>query len=214
MTKEYHRSNEEQVVTEVSESRVNFGSWSWPRDIFPDDVGVGERYIVQSVLGSTPSGIFRCTWYKTDEELEADHRAMVAKFDADRQASLEANREDWARREAALPEPLRARLENFRAKAAAVGNNFDANGWGYELVVAELAVLYARQEVTAADDKEKFTDTDEIMAYAHREGTSGNQHDFAKALARCLIQEPAKVGETIAALSPLGSGAYYDAREE
>lgn len=202
----YVRHSEEGVVTEVSENRVNFGSWSWPKSIFPEDVAVGERYIVESVLGSTPSGVYRCTWYKTDAELDADHQAMVAKFDADRQASLERHREEWAAREAALPAPLRARLENFRAR----GHNFDANGWGYELVVAELAVLYAQQDA-AADDAVPLEDTEEIMAYADREGTSGNQHDFAKALARALVRNPEVLGETVSALSPLGTGAYYDA---
>lgn len=202
----YHRTQEEHEVTEVTETRVQFGSWSMPKSIFPDDVAVGQRYITESVLGSTPSAVFRCTWRKSDEDLDADHEAFSEQWKKEKHDRLEESRDEWTLREAALPQVLQDRLNNFRKKAAAVGNDFEVEGWGYELVVSELAAMYAEQ----GDPEGPYEDTAEIVAYASKEGTSGNQHGFAKALARGLIRDPEQVQESISALTPLGTGAYYD----
>jgi hypothetical protein len=189
------------TVTEVGDGRVVLdGGWSWPGSLFPDDVAVGEMYIVQSVKGSTPRTVARVVSHKTDEDLDREHEEMVAGFKRDRDRLLEEHREEWTAREKALPKPLRDRLANFREK----GRDFDSDGWGYELVICELAVLYSRSG---------GEDTDEIMAYAHEQGTSGNQHDYAKVLGRMLSDEPEQVGTTVSALSPLGSGAYYEGSE-
>lgn len=204
----YRRTQDEHTVKDLDGGRVNMtDSWSMPADIFPDDVAVGETYIVETVLGSTPCAVYRRTFYKSDEDLDNDHRAFVANMEAEHQERLDANREDWARREAALPAPLRARMDNFREKSR---GKFDREGWGYELVVSELAVLYAKQALDPDDPEAAFIDTDEINEYGNREGTSGNQHGFAKALAMALRHDPEAAASAVSALSMLGTGPYYE----
>jgi hypothetical protein len=124
-------------------------------------------------------GIGKWLWHKTDDDLAREHAEMVAGFQREREEQWEAHREAWTEREARLPLTLRRRLERFRANG---GHDFETNGWGYELVISELAVLYA------ASGQE---DTADVMAYANEHGTSGNQHDMAKVLSRGLTNDPA-----------------------
>lgn len=58
-------------------------------------------------------------------------------------------------------------------------------GWGYELIVCELAVMYAAMGPQILDKTPStITDTPEISAFADAHGTSGAQHSFALALAQ------------------------------
>jgi hypothetical protein len=135
---------------------------------------------------------------KSDEDLEAEHQEWLARWAQEKRDRLEANRKEWARREAALPDWVRQRLESFRASEETPGS-FDLEGWGYELVIAELAAMYAE---SAGED------TDGVWAYAREHGTSGNQHDMAKALARAHLEGMALAG-TVSALSPITGKAGY-----
>lgn len=135
---------------------------------------------------------------KSDADLDREHAEMVARFDRERRERLAANREDWQRRQDALPEWVRSRIEHFHATG---GENFAVDGWGYELVVAEIAALY---DASGGEDDEAVND------YAERAGTSGNQHDMAKALARAHREEPARaMAGTVSALSPITGDAFY-----
>jgi hypothetical protein len=151
---------------------------------------VGKTYEVETVNWSLVTGLrdaYGWLFRKSDQDLEEDHRKMIEGFDRKDRERLAAHRDEWTAREAALPEWARARLARFRE---AGGENFELKGWGYELIVCELAVLYAVGDQAGVD------------ALAEREGTSGNQHDCAEALA--------KHGDVLpAALSPLTGSADY-----
>ena len=163
-------------------------------------VGIGK--ITQEGMNWTdPLSSVSWLYRKTDQELETEHQALRDRINQERQERLDAHREAWTVRENDLPEPLRARLENFRRHG---GEYFDREGWGYELVVCELAAMYAE-----SGGKE----SDLISFYARAEGTSGNQHEYAKALARMMTTEPEKCAETVAALAPLTGNAFYDPEE-
>lgn len=139
-------------------------------------------------------------WHKTDADLEREHAEMVAGFKKRREDDWLANREDWTRREALLPHPLRRRLERFRANG---GHNFETDGWGYELTVCELAVLYAK---SGGEDDMAVND------YAKKFGTSGNQHDCAKWLSRSLtsdLGDQDAIANAPSALTPLTGDADY-----
>lgn len=141
-------------------------------------------------------------WHKSDADLAREHAEMVARHNRERETNLAEHRDDWTRREAALPSPLRRRLERYRANG---GHTFDRDGWGYELVVCELAVLYA---ASAQED------TDAVMDYARINGTSGNQHDYAKALSRLLTDDVADqdaAANSVSALSPITGDPDYSA---
>lgn len=173
-----------------------------------DGVVAGKRYVVETVGGlfGRFTGLrepYSDTWIVrySDEDLRQERERMLADIEAGRRKDLAEHREEWAEREAKLSEPLRARLQNFRDQA---GERFELDGWGYEVVVSELAELYRDS---------KLEETTEIDAYADEQGTSGNQHGFAKALARALEEDPAIVRTAISALSPITGEPYYVKKE-
>lgn len=178
-----------------------------------EQLTAGGSYLVESQNFSMITGIatyfvttqnYICAdqwlWHKSDAQLHAERSEWLMANRLRDEKILEDNREDWTRREAALPLALRRRLERFRANG---GHEFELNGWGYELVVCELAELYSH---TGGKDD------DAIETFASKQGTSGNQHDYAKALSKHLTDDPADqdlVANSISALSPItGDGDY------
>lgn len=167
------------------------------------ETGRGNSITGAATIKQTPEGLLvdQWLWHKSDQDLEREHAEWVAKLDAKREAELAANRDDWTRRQEALPGPLRRRLERFRTNG---GHDFETTGWGYDLIVCELAVLYAAS--CQVDD-------DKVKEFAGREGTSGNQHDFAKALSRALgTDDPTgddAIANSVSALSPISGDPDY-----
>jgi hypothetical protein len=136
--------------------------------------------------------------HKSDAGLAREHEEMVEGFKRERRERLAKHRDEWQARTDALPDWLRDRIATFQERG---GADFETDGWGYELVVAELAALY-----TPTDD---FADNDAVMAVAREQGTSGNQHDMAKALARAHYKGMSLAG-TVSALSPLTGNSFYE----
>jgi len=162
-------------------------------------LSVGKEYGLETINFSLVTGwLVNGKWVdrKTDADLERERQEFVEHMNRERRAQLDANRAVWQAREAALPEWVRSRLEYFRAKG---GERFETDGWGYELIVAELTVLY---------DASGGVDDEAVDALAREEGTSGNQHDVAKALARMHAQGQPLVG-TVSALSPITGDLFY-----
>jgi len=163
-------------------------------------LSVGKEYGLETVNLTRVTGwLIDGRWVarKTDADLDREHREMVERYDRERQERLDANRADWQAREGALPQWVRSRLEHFRDMG---GEHFETDGWAYELIVAELAVLYL------ASGGE---DDDTINVFAREQGTSGNQHDVARALARMHAKGQPLVG-TVSALSPITGDPFYE----
>lgn len=137
-------------------------------------------------------------WRDSDQDIEAEEAEWRRKDLERRREFLEKNRADMEQREAALPEVLRKRLENFRTHG---GENFDLKGWGYELAVCELTMLYHQSN---------GEESDEITSYATEHGTSGNQHNYAHAAARLMGTDRAEeLATSVSALSPITGDPYY-----
>jgi len=188
------------IRSETGTTITTTDGWSfWAKHEHGDQLPAGTAFEQETIGFSKITGLAidgRWLYRKSDEELEQEHDAMLAGFAARRREQLEQNRDDWARREALLPDWIRARLTTFRAADAAY---FELEGWGYELIVAELAVAYAASDLQ---------DDDVVNELAKREGTSGNQHQMAKALASAHLNGQS-VAETVSALSPLTGDAFY-----
>lgn len=137
----------------------------------------------------------------TDEEIETQRQEFREKMDADHEALLEANRADWQRREDALPEWLKSRLKRFHDAA---GHKFERDGWGYELIICELAVLFEKYGLEAVSGPYDEMPA-EVIAYDKNEGCSGNQHDCARA----LVKHKEESERIPAGLSPLTGSADY-----
>lgn len=177
--------------------------FSVPRTIRTEAMTPGTHWIIELRNGSMVTGIRGrhdpndWLFHKTDEDLQREADEYTAETHRQNQERLEANRADWEAREAALPDWARQRLEHFRANG---GLRFDRDGWGYELVACELAALYAG---SAGED------TDEIDEIAEREGTTGNQHNFAKFFANYHNAVGVDEHKIPSALVPLTGDPYW-----
>ena len=160
----------------------------------------GVAYRLEGRLGSVVTGCLvggEWLWRKTDEALADERRVELARFALRQAEDLAARRESWAAREAALPGWLRARLATFRERG---GEKFELDGWHYELIVAELAALYAASGMEEAE---------EVTAYAL--GVSGNQDQMARMLARAWLAGDSgwTAAGTVSALSPITGEPFY-----
>lgn len=173
----------------------------------------GKPFILETINLSRITGwIIDGKWYdrKSDQDLKREHEAFVADNNRRHQESLDANRAEWQRRQDALPDWVRRRLEGFHSKS---GEKFALEGWGYELIIAELAVEYAALG-DVIRDKDVFEvgpyESEAIKTISREQGTSGNQHGMALALAKAHLEDPNRsmVG-TVSALSPLTGEAFY-----
>lgn len=205
------RRREAVTIEQVTDSTITYdGGWTFapPAEHMPR-FRAGQRIVVETVLATQVTGMAlvdgrdqptEWLWLKTSEQLDRERDEWLAESDRKRRERVDANRADWERREAALPSPLRRRLERFRANAAAA--QFDASGWGYELVVCELAVLYA---ASAGED------SPDVNAFASEHGTSGNQHGYARALSQLIGDEEREddIANSVSALAPLTGDADY-----
>lgn len=177
-------------------------------DLQADKIEVGDYFILEKKGFNRITGFMLLSleggewlWHHSDQHIQAQEEEWRRKDRERRQKFLEEHREELEVREAALPEVLRKRLENFRNHG---GEGFDLGGWGYELIVCELIVLYA---ASAGDESEK------IDEFAKMHGTTGNQHDYAKAAAKFMgTEDEEKLSGSVSALAPLtGDADYSDA---
>ena len=114
-----------------------------------------------------------------------------------RRAWLNANRNKWEEREAALPDWLRSRLETFHTNG---GERFDLMGWGHELITCELALAYVHSELD---------DDDAIARFAIDNGTTETQHAFAKSLAQVHMEGVEDVTAIPSALTAITRDPYW-----
>jgi len=139
---------------------------------------VGGFYALELHRGSTIAGIGTYRNGKVDWLFRHDDHTLWVKWkevvDAERAkhvAYVDENFDDWIERLDKLPSPLKEELtKEIQDKEFVYG----FMGFGYCLVIAELAVLYK-----ASDG----VDSDEVNAFAGKHGTSGMQHGMAQAIA-------------------------------
>jgi hypothetical protein len=206
------------VVEEVSEGSVRMNdNWSWPRACFPASTHQGDKFIVGTVKFSMPVyvaridgvGIVTPFFHKTETDLSAERNERHREEWVRKLKIYEEHKDSWWVREQKLPDVLRERLDNFRAHTP----NFDLEGWGYELVVSELAVLYFKHWDEIQNAELDDPEPDEIKEFANEHGTSGNQHGYAQVLARKLNvgpEEHENIRTYGAAMSPMGVGQYWE----
>lgn len=121
-------------------------------------------------------------WIKryTDQELDDQIQTRINEARETAEKHYEENRADWRSREAQLPTFIRERIEFFREVA---GHNFELVGLEYELVVAELCLLYMR---SGGDD------TPAVDKYCAKHDVDDNQRQVAKMLALMAKQAPGR----------------------
>lgn len=150
------------------------------------------------ITGLRVGGVWR--FRMTDEDLAAEARKFSEDLHRRAVETLEVNKAAWWAIEEKLPDWIRARINRFREAA---GEKFLLEGWGYELVIAQLAVLYADSDEEGAD---------ELCSEA---GASGNQVNLARALAEAHKQgRDDLVAVSPSGLGPITGSADYTEPEE
>jgi len=181
----------------------------WGNPPAPDNylLQEGTEVVLETTNGSTLAGCYVVgvhtpdfaskkgwLWRKSDEDLERSFQEWKAKWEQDKLDRVEKFRAEWEAREEKLPQVYKDRLNRFRA--AAGKEEFEKEGWGYELLICELAVLY---KASGGED------TDAVNNFAALYGTSGNQHGIAKLMSKHEDHIP----EVPSAMAPLTGSADY-----
>jgi len=132
-------------------------------------------------------------WIKryTDQELDDQIQVRIREAREAAYKHLEENKANWRSREAALPQFMRERIEFFREVA---GHNFELTGWEYELVVAELCLLYMRS---------KGEDTPAVDKYCEKHDVDDNQRHIAQLLYAMAKEAPGR------SMTQTPSALYY-----
>lgn len=162
--------------------KVKEGDW-----VYLFGKGIGFQIQGVAVNGTT-------LWYKTNEQMEAEHKAWCDNHDREKRERLEANRNKWLADIAALPDPLRLRMERFMSEK----EDFLKDSGEYELFCCTEAVKvmdYIKAQI--GDDASEKTVKDAINAFKElpweeqakvvSDGHSGNSFDFACMLAYCVL---------------------------
>lgn len=160
---------------------------------------IGDAFELETRGASQVTGIrLNGEWImrKSDEDLAREHEAFRASWKEKQRRTLEANREAWTTRESVLPKWIKDRLDTFHERG---GEVFELEGWGYELCIAELAVLYRE-----SDGEESPS----VKEYDALHGLSGHQHATARLLAKVAGDD--SLAGTVAALRPLGAHPFYE----
>lgn len=166
---------------------------------------VGDSFVTWGSIGRPIRGMAlngAILYYRSPDEQKVEDQKQSEKYKADKVAEYEGKRAEWDARAAALPEPLRARVEGFRAHGG------DAWRWSYEpyemACCEESARLYAR-----------FKTGDEVKAFSKLEyaeqkaahpnmddGHSGNTLGMSIRLAWLLAEKPELLPQEHGAMCP------------
>lgn len=151
-----------------------------------ESVKSGEEYFVELYRFNDIGGLMKpdgeYLFHRTDEYFSRKHEEWLAKYKRDLEERYEANKDDWLKRTYALPPRYRDRLDRF-INDPEEGEQFrkEGMGWGYELIICELACLYEQHGFGGGSFD---TEPAEVQEFARKHGTSGNQHDVARAWAK------------------------------
>jgi hypothetical protein len=167
---------------------------------------VGDRFVTWGSFGRPVRGMAlngRVLYYRTPAEQDAEDQRQADAHKAERIAEYESKRADFDRRVAALPAPLRERIEGFRA--------FKGEAWRWEFEPYEMACCEEAARIAArfntADAVRSFAKLPyEAQKQAHPtmdDGHSGNTWGTALRLAVLLCERPELVARDHAGICAL-----------
>jgi hypothetical protein len=193
------------IVTRVEDSGEHLtitGDHGWTFGRSKADLGrdikVGDDLWIETVKLTQITGLQDAggwLFHLSDQDLADEAREFSEDMHRKDVVRLEQNRKLYAAWEDALPDWLQARIRRFRE---AGGEHFLLAGWGYELIICQLADLFDRGLDEEADQ------------LAKDQGASGNQWECAQALATGRAKYGDEYGIRLpAGLSPITGSADY-----
>jgi hypothetical protein len=150
-------------------------------------LSVGETYYLEIYKFNDIGGIMKengeYLFHRSDDYFILKRAEYLAEAKRKQELHYQNNFVSWTARTAALPDRYKARLERF-LNDPDKGEEFRKTGmgWGYELIICELAELYEKHGFGAGTSFEG--EPQAIRDFARKHGTIGNQHDVAKAWAK------------------------------
>lgn len=187
--------DEETAITEVTEGDTHWYIRTADSSGFGLDKKygvepkVGQTITVECVQGSLIRGVVldgRRVFYKTDEDLEAEHQEWLRERLIEKEAKLPGNIEQYE----ALPEPWKSRVDAFRKRG---GHEWDLDYLGYEVFCCQEAAKIADRFDTVEDIK-TFWDApykkQQEMLPDLSDGHSGNSFGAACHLAMTYKTNP------------------------
>ena len=188
--------DEEMIITKVTEHengwsiRTDQGTGFGLDKKYGVEPKVGQTVTIECVGGSLVRGIVldgQRVFYKTDEDLDAEHEEMLRKMRIKKEAKLPGDLEQYE----ALPEPWRGRVAAFRERG---GHEWDLNYLGYEVFCCQEAAKIAARFDTVEDIKTfwdaPYKEQQEMLPDISREH-SGNSFGAACHLAQTFKANPA-----------------------
>lgn len=165
--------------------------------MYPHDVSATLRGVV--IDGVT-------VYYRTEEESVAWLAEQIAADEAVRQQNFLETRDVYAKRVAALPEPLQARFAYF----SHANPDFDWKYGNYELFVCEeavkIAVAFPSAEAIRVFAKDPFGNGAKIMLSSDH---SAHTFQMAAFIARTLVDAPSELLDVPGALATIVGSAEY-----
>lgn len=210
---------EKGIIKNVTEDDTHFyidleGSWSF--GLLKEYGAIpkaGDRVTLHTVNFSKVRGVEINNiqvFYKTDKELDQEHKAWCANNEKEKMATFEKNRAQMDADYEALPDNFKKRIDRFRKNNPKFRVDFE----GYELFCCKEALKIAAAFKTSAEIT-AFHETDwdgQLKAVPNlSDGHSGNTFGCACMLARLQLECPERVYEMHGSLSPLvGSKDFGD----
>ena len=165
---------------------------------------VGDLIVAQTSRTNTIRGVILNgvqIFYKTDEQLEDEHKAWVEEYKRKQKEDFEKNRAQLDKDFDSLPQPFQDRITRFREN----NPEFRVEGEGYEMFCCTEAVKMA-ETLKTSEEVEKFSKLDyneQKKLVNFDDGHSGNTFGCAVKLAYWYLKEHGLVSQMHAALSPL-----------
>lgn len=153
-------------------------------------------------------------FYKTDEDLEREHKEFCAKMKTDRQDEFAREKDSLDAKYNALPQVFKERIDKFRSNNA----DFRVEYESYEMFCCEQAVEIANALQTKEAIKE-FADLgweEQVKKVPNLDGGhSGNTFGMSCKLAYWYLDNPENVTKAHGSLSVLvGSEEYGDVAKD
>lgn len=213
---------EQGVIKKITEDDNSFyidleGSWSFgllkKYGVIPK---VGYHVKLYTVNFSTIRGVeFNNiqVFYKTDAQLDQEHKDWCANYEKEKQETFERNRVQMNADYESLPDNFKKRIDRFRKNNPKFRVDFE----GYELFCCKEALKIAGAFEIAGDIKtfRNLGWEDQLKAVPNlSDGHSGNTFGCACILAQLQLEYPERVYEQHGSLSPLvGSKDFGDIAE-
>lgn len=174
----------------------------------------GDEVTLYTVQGSKVRGLDlngQRVFYKTDDDLDREHKEMVAKLQKEKEERFKKEKTKLDKQYDKLPQCFKKRIDNFRKN----NPKFRVDYENYELFCCSEAVLIAKTLKTPQKIKE-FRESNNRWNLVPKlnKGHSGNTMVVSTGMAYWYLQQPEAIIKIAGALSPLVGSREYEEKNK